>query len=382
VIAQVSISMVLLVTAALFIATLVKLQRVERGFDASGVLVVSVRSTEAYPPARSVAVASAVLERLGSLPGVRSASAAQMLPVGGSLWDRTIQVEGYRFREDEQDSAGFNAIAPGYFTTVKTPLLVGRDFDTRDTASSARVAIVNDSFARYFFDGRSALGRHVTSNGTTYEIVGVVGDAKYQRLRDPVLRTMYIPWTQREGNQPSNYSYLVRVVAGDPTRLTRDLPLAVRNADPALRIRRARPYTDVIDQSIGGERTMATLGAAFGGLAMLVAALGVFGLMAFQVARRRNEIAVRLALGASRNRMLAHVLGEVGLIAAAGIAVGGFAALLATGLVRNLLFGVTPTDPAVFVIAGAALIGVALCAGWPPARRASLVDPIVALRHE
>jgi predicted permease len=382
VVAQLAISMVLLVGATLFIGTLVNLYTAERGFDASGVLVVNVRSAAAYPSSRSGAVAGALVERLAAVPGVRSASAAMMLPVSGGLWDRTIQVEGHRFRDDEPDSAGFNAIAPGYFAAIGTPLIAGRDFDSHDTAASAPVTIVNDSFARAFFTDGGALGRHVTSAGVTYAIVGIVRDAKYQRLRDPMLRTMYIPWTQRAGQQPGNYSYLVRVASGDPERLIADLPRVVHDADPALRVRRARPYDTVIDESIGGERTMATLGAAFGGLAMLVAALGIFGLLAFQVARRTNEIAVRLALGASRGRMMAQVLGDVGTIATIGIALGAFAALLGAGVVRNLLFGVTPTQPAVYAIAACMLAAVAALAGWLPARRASRVDPLVALRHD
>ncbi|HWK09120.1 MAG TPA: ABC transporter permease [Vicinamibacterales bacterium] len=379
---QLAISMVLLVGAALFIGTLLELATVQRGFDASQVLVVTVRSTEVYGAERSQAVASALVERLGALPGVRTASATQMLPLSGGLWDRTIQVEGYRFRREEEDTAGFNAVAPGYFGALRTPIIAGRDFDGRDTAASARAAIVNESFARYFFKDGSALGRRVSSNGVAYEIVGIVGDAKYQRLRDPVLRTVYIPWTQRAGNQPSNYSYLIRVASGDPRQVVPDLAQTIRSADPSLRLRRARPYTDVIDQSIGGERTMALVGAAFGGLAMLVAALGVFGLVAFQVARRTNEIAVRLALGASRGRMIAQVLRSVGTVAAAGISAGALAAGLASGVVRNLLFGVTPTDPRVFLAAASALGATALLAAWLPARRASRVDPLVALRHE
>ena len=379
--AQLTISMVLLVGAALFIGTLVKLQTVERGFDSEGVLVVSVRSAAAYPPDRSHAVASALVDRLRAMPGVRSASAAQVLPVGGGLWDRNIQVEGYRFGADEPDTAGFNAVAPGYFAAIGTPFVSGRDFDAHDTGTSARVAIVNDSFARAFFPDGAALGRHVASAGVTYEIVGVVRNAKYQHLRDPILRTMYIPLTQRDGNQPSNLAYLVRA-AGDPQRLIPDLDRVVRDADPALRLRRARPYTAVIRESIGVERTMATLGGAFGALAMLVAALGMFGLLAFQVARRTNEIGLRMALGADRRSVLGLVLRDVAIMLVCGLALGSAAAAMMTGLARGLLFGLTPTEPSVFAIAAAALALTALLAAWLPARRAANIDPLVALRHE
>jgi predicted permease len=327
------------------------------------------------------AVQGALLERLRAMPGVRSASAAQALPVGGGLWDRRVQVEGYRFRPDESESVGFNVIAPDYFATLGTPLMSGREFGDRDTDAAPNVAIVNESFARYFFGDESALGRRVTSVNVTYEIVGVVRDAKYQNLRDNVIRTMYIPWTQRESEQPTRYSYLMRA-AGSPLRLVPSLDRVVREADPALRIRAARSYAAIIDESIATERIMATLGGFFGVLALLVAALGMFGVLAFQVARRTNELGVRMALGASGRTLMGLVLREVVVMVGAGIAVGAGGALMLTGVARKILFGLTPTDPRVFAVAATVLAAAALLAGWLPARRASRVDPLVALRHE
>ena len=382
VVAQFGISMVLVVSATLFVGTLVKLYRVDRGFDSSNLLVVSIRSGRQFPESRSAIVESALLERLKSLPNVRSASATQMLPVSGSLWDRTVQVEGYTFRPDESESVGFNVISPAYFDTLGTPLIAGRDFSDRDTAISPRVAIVNERFVRYFFHGESPLGRHVTSVRVTYEIVGVVRDAKYQDLRTEMIQTMYIPWTQREGDPPTRYTYLARVNGGDPLRLVPRLDEAVRDADSGLRVRTATTYATVIERSITTERIMATLGGAFGLLGTVIAALGMFGLLAFHVARRTNELGLRTALGASRTSLMRLVLKDVAFMALAGVIVGAGAALMVTGMARSILFGLTPDDPMAFFVAGSVLAAAALFAGWLPARRAASVDPLIALRHE
>jgi putative ABC transport system permease protein len=382
VVAQLAISMVLVVGATLFVGTLVKLYAVDRGFDSDGVLVVNVRTSRPYPASRAKTVQRELLDRLRAVPGVRAASAAQVLPVAGGLWDRRVQVEGYRFRPDESESVGFNVIAPAYFATLGTPLLAGREFSDRDSDPAPKVTIVNESFARHFFGERSALGQHVTSVGVTYEIVGVVRDARYQNLRDGIINTMYIPWMQRDDAQPANYSYLARVVAGDPMRLVPALDRVIREADPALRVRTARSYAAIVDQSIGTERTLATFGGFFGALALLVAALGMFGVLAFQVARRTNELGVRMALGASRLAMMRLVLREVVVMVAAGVSIGAGVALMLTGLARRILFGLTPTDPVVFVVAASVLAVAAVLAGWLPAVRASRVDPLVALRHE
>jgi putative ABC transport system permease protein len=323
-----------------------------------------------------------MLERLKTVPGIRSASAANVLPIGGGLWTRDVQVEGYTFRQDESDSVGFNVIAPHYFATLGTPLILGREFDDRDTGTSPKVAIVNESFARYFFGNAPALGRHVTCVDVTYEIVGVVRDAKYQTLRQPIMKTMYISWLQRDGDQPTRYSYVARVDMDDPMRLTPSLERLVREVDPLLHVRTTLPYATLVDRSIATERIMATLGGFFGVLALIIAAIGLFGLLAFQVSRRTNELGVRMALGARPQAMIVLVLRDVAGMVVAGVLIGTAAALTLSGLAQSLLFGLTPTDPAAFVIAALILGLTALIAGWLPARRASRVDPLIALRHE
>ncbi len=382
VITQLAISMILVVGATLFLRTLVNLNAVERGFDSDGVIVVGVRSTRPYEAAQAFAVQQAVLDRLKSVPGVTSASAAQALPVGGGLWTRTVQVDGYAFRADESDEVGFNVIAPDYFETIGTPLILGRDFDEQDTGTSAKVAIVNESFARHFFGEAPAIGRRVTSVDVTYEIVGVVRDAKYQTLRAPIIKTMYTSWQQRDGDQPARYSYLARAGIDEPSRLMPSLERSVREVDAALHVRTTLMYSTLIERSIATERIMATLGGFFGVLALVVAAIGLFGLLAFQVSRRTNEIGVRMALGATRRVMIGLVLRDVAGLVAAGVLIGTGVALALGGLAQRLLFGLTPTDPVAFVTAALILGVTALVAAWLPARRASRVDPLTALRHE
>jgi predicted permease len=382
VIAQLTMSMILVVGATLFVGTFLRLYGVDRGFDSRGVLLTSVRHSRPYPPARVGSVQTAVLERLRAMPGVQSASAAQVLPASGILWDRDVHVEGYAFRPDESEKAGFNVVAPDYFKTLGTPLVAGREFTDGDTDSGPKVAVINESFARYFFGDQSAIGHRVTSVDVTYEIVGVVGDAKYQHLRDGIIRTMYIPWTQRQGNQPSSYNYLVRVAAGDPMRLAPGLDRLIREIDPALHVRTTATYDTMIARSISIERIMATLGGVFGLLALVVAGLGVFGVLAFQVARRTNELGVRIALGASRRAMTRLVLGDAAWMLGLGVALGSGSAFMLAGVTRRMLFGLSPTDPGVFAVAASVLASAALVAAWLPARRAARIDPVVALRHE
>uniref|UniRef100_Q01UZ0 Permease n=1 Tax=Solibacter usitatus (strain Ellin6076) TaxID=234267 RepID=Q01UZ0_SOLUE len=381
VIAQLSISMVLLVGATLFVGTLVKLYSAERGVRTEGVLTFGVKYMAPYLPARGRAVQAAVVERLAALPGVTVASAASGIPMGGGGWTRAVQVEGYKFRADENEEVEFNVIAPRFFATVGTPVAAGREFEERDADGGRRVAIVNESFARYFFGGEPALGRRVTSASVAYEIVGVVQDVRTS-LRHDVARTLYVPWRQSEGEQPRNYSFLARVERGDPMRLAPLLDRVLREADPGLRVVRPQSFAAFVDGTIVTERIMAILGGLFGLLALTVACLGIFGVTAFQVSRRTNEIGLRMALGALRGNIVLMVLREAAGMMFVGCAIGAAAALTLTGLAREMLFGITAQEPAVFAVAAAVLGAAAIAAAWLPARRASLVDPMTALRHE
>ena len=395
VVAQLAISMVLVVGATLFIGTLAKLYAIDRGFGSDDVLVVNLMNSR-FPRDRATAIQQDVLARLRSLPGVRAASAAQALPAGGFLLEHNVQVEGEAPANGL--NVGFNPIAPGYFATLGTQVLSGRDFTDRDIRTVPKVAIVDESVARRLFGEGPVLGRHVTSIGecpdrsarkpcaVTYEIVGVVRDTKYyQRLREATVRTMtmYVAWTQREeADQPASYAYLVRSGEGTPLRLVPELAPLVRAADSQLRVLTATPYGTLLDRSITTERVMATLGGLFGTLGLIIAAVGMFGVLAFQVARRTNELGVRMVLGANRWSVMGLVLRDVVAMLVPGIAIGTGLSLMITGFARSILFGLTPTDPATFVVAASALTGAALIAGWLPARRASRVELTSALRHE
>jgi predicted permease len=382
VVAQLAISMVLVVGAALFVGTLLRLHAVDRGFQSNGVLIATVRSGRPYAADRGDGVKRALIERLRAVPGIGAASAARVLPISGSLWTKDLQVEGRAPGPGEADSTGFNVIAPAYFATLGTPLVSGREFDDRDRERSPKVAIVNESFARAFFGGGPALGRRVTAAGAAWEIVGVVRDAKYRSLRDPVMKTMYVPWTQREGDQPTDYAFLARAARGDPLRFAPAVERLVREVDPGLHLRAACSYATLVDRSLVTERILATLGGSFGLLALIVAGLGVFGVLAFQVARRTNELGLRMALGATPGAMTRLVLREVAWIVLPGIAIGAGGALLVTGLARGILFDLTPTEPRLFLAAALVLATAAALAGWVPARRAARVDPLIALRHD
>jgi predicted permease len=381
VISQIAVSMLLLVGAALFIGTLWKLHSVDKGFRTGQVMTFRFRANQRYPAGRGLEVQAALLERLSALPGVRTASAVHVLPIVDGLWTRSVKVEGYNFGPGEDESVAFNAVAPKYFETLGTPLLAGRDFDTRDSAAARKVAIVNERFARYFFGARSPLGLRVAFANDTYEIVGVAGDAKYQSLRADVPKTVYVASLQLSDRQPTNYTYLARTMSGDagPARAVEALALDV---DPFLRVRVVQPYDEIVNHLLDKERLLARLAGFFGLLAVSLAGLGVFGLLAIQVSRRTSEIGVRMALGATRGDVLRLVLREVALMLGCGLALGGLAALSLTHLATRIVFGMTPRDPAVFAAAAAVLTLSALAAAWIPARRAANVDPTVSLRYE
>jgi predicted permease len=380
IVGQLAISLLLLVCASLFLRTLINLYTMDAGFRRDSLLIFGVNADEAgYKGERLRDLQSRMVEGLNALPGVASASTSMITMISGGGWNGDARVVGYTPRPDEDILTDLNYVGPKYFRTMGTPVLLGREFDARDTAAagSPAVAIVNKSFARHYFGNKPALGQHVNDA----EIVGVVKDMKYVNLREPFPEIVYFAAAQADTGVPW-HSYLVRAVAGDAERLLPEIERGVRQIDPALRVTEPRTFAEHIDRSILNERMLALLGGFFGLLALIVASLGIFGVMAYQVERRRNEFGIRMALGATRGNLVWMVLREVARMLLAGVTLGSLAAMGATRLTAGMLFGLHATDPAAFGIAAAMLGGATLAAGFLPAVRAAQVDPMTALRND
>jgi putative ABC transport system permease protein len=385
VIAQVALSLVLLVGAGLLLGTFQKLATLNPGFEREHVLLVSVDVRNGrYPQERRAAAYREMLDRLRAIPGVRSASSSDITPLSHSSSNDELKVEGFTPKSREDSMAYFNQVSWDYFETLQTPLVAGRDFNDRDTPTAPRVAIINETMARKFFGNRNPLGKfYQTDDGAEVsppvEIVGIVKDAKYLSLREEILPTVYVAASQEA--KPALYINFELRAAGSATDLIPSIKTVMDQVNRDISLNFVTLETQV-NESLNRERLLATLSGFFGGLALLLATIGLYGVMSYNVARRRNEIGIRMALGAERARVLRMVLREVALLVCAGVGVGVCVALACTRLVASFLFGLKATDPATVVLSAAVLIGVAALAGYLPARRASRLEPMAALREE
>jgi predicted permease len=379
--AQIAISLLLLVGAGLFVRTLINLRTLDAGFRPDGVLVFGINSEQAgYKGERLRHLQATMLDRLQTLPGIRSASLSLVRVLSGGSWNGTVEVEGYTDRQEENNQANFNEVGPQYFQTMGTPVLLGREFTERDLPGSPKVVVVNEAFVRHYFGHASPLGKHVKHMESAV-IVGVVKDVKYQNLREASPGTLYFPALQDTSPQ-SWSSYLVRVPAGEALSIVNSVRQTIRQIDPVLQMTEPTTLVEVVNKSLLNERILATLSAFFGAIALLLACVGVFGVMASYVARRTNEFGIRLALGAQRQDVFRTVWSEVAIVLAAGMVIGLVAAISVTRVARSLLFGLKPTDPFTFALAVLILAAVSFLAGSVPARRAAQVDPTEALRAE
>ena len=385
VVAQVALSMLLVVGAGLMLTTFFKLESVDPGFEREHILLASaVIRSGLYPEERREAVFSEMLERLRALPGVRSASASDMTPISGSSWNEDLRIEGYASKGREDTLVYFNRVSDHFFDTLGPALVAGRDFNAHDTMQSTRVAIVNQTMVNRFFAGQNPIGKtYRTEDGNKLsapiEIIGVVKDAKYRNLREDILPTGYVPVTQEKVY--TSRTFEVRVASGRPALLIPAVKSTIAAVNPNISLEFTLLAAQV-DESLNRERLLATLSGFFGALALLLATIGLYGVMSYNVARRRNEIGIRMALGAEQNRVLGMVLREVAILIGAGLALGIGAAMASSRLLESFLFGIKSNDPRTLILAAGVLALVAAVAGYLPANRASRLDPMAALREE
>jgi predicted permease len=383
VVAQVSLSLVLLVGALLFMRSLQKLLAVDAGFRAEGLTTIDLDLRPAhYAKERLPLVYRDLLDRLRSTPGVVSAAQVLLPPVSGGGWDEYTWADG---GTNKNLDCFFNRVSPGYFQTMGTKLVSGRDFNDRDAVGSTKVAIVNEAFNRKIFGGGNPVGRSYRTQGPAgkpdpiYEVIGMVRNTTYYELREDFLPIAFYPSAQEE-NPDTGVSFMVRS-SGAPGEIERSLKSAVAGVNPGIGIEFHR-MTVRIQESLLRDRLMAILAGSFGVLAAVLATLGLYGVIAYMVARRRNEIGVRVALGADRWRVVRLVLREAALLLAVGLAIGTGLALWAGRAAGALLFGLKPYDPPTLAGAILLLAAVALLASYWPAQRASRLDPMSALREE
>ncbi len=385
-IVQIALSLVLLVSTGLFVHTLRNLQNVDPGFNARRLLLFSIDAASAgYTPQQFVLLHERLRERLENVPGVGATTFARVALLAGVRANRRISVAGYTPTPGESMIFNLNGIAPSFLAAMEIPLMLGRGFDSRDDADGAPVVIVNQAFSRKFFGDSSPIGRTLRFSGrnpteaaTDIEIVGVARDAKYTGVRGPTPATMYVPAAQM---LDGTASYYVRAAA-DPASITPAIRAAVRDLDPTLAIIDLHTQDEQIDRLTSEERLFARLSGFFGVLSLILASVGLYGLMSFVVLRRTGEIGLRMALGALPAHVLRMILRDAFVLVGLGLVLGVAAAFGASRFIASMLFELSPVDPLTYGSVAVVLMTVALLASLFPARRAANVDPMTALRSE
>ena len=384
--AEIALSLVLLVGAGLMMRSFMSLQSVDAGFKPEGVLTMDVAlpGSKYRRPEKRAEFFDALLDRVRAIPGVHSAGINSGLPLRGNNWGRSLTVEGFPVLSvGEAPVINHCVISSDYFSAMGISLLKGRDFDQRDSFKAPKVTIIDERLAREYWPGEDPLGKRIRfgppeDNEPWHTIVGVVGEVKHDRLDASTRKSVYLPYAQ---TPVGGLSIVIRT-EGKPEKLIAAARAQVRELDPDLPVTRIMPMTDVISRSVWQPRLYTALFGVFAGVALILATVGIYGVMSYAVEQRTREIGLRMALGAQRNDVLKLVVGHGILVAAIGIAVGLGAAAALTRLMSSLLFEVSATDPMTFAVVSALLAGVALGACFIPARRATKVDPMIALRYE
>jgi predicted permease len=383
VVAQVTLSVVLLFSSLLFARSLQNLVTLDPGFDTDGVITASINFRRAdVPPAGRAAFRSQLVERVRALPGVQSAAATRIIPISGNASGNSVWPEGHPAR---QLGVAFSWVGSGYFATLRTPMVAGRDFGETDTPQSTPVAVVNEAFAsRLWGTAGSVVGQRFTREATpvgpeqTFEVVGVVKTSKYAELKEDILPVAFLSEAQDNGGA---YTNIIVRSALPPAVVTAALTKALADVDPRIGVVYGVMETQ-IRETVVRERLLATLSGCFGVLAAILTLVGLYGLNAYTVTRRTNEIGVRMALGAGRSAIARLILRETGVLLAIGAVFGTILAVAAGRAAATLLFGVLPYDPATLLLTLAILGAIALLGSYAPARRATRIEPVVALRSE
>jgi predicted permease len=380
--AQVALSFLLLFGAGLFVRSLQNLKTTDTGVALDNLVTFQLApALSGYDNQRATQFYQQLLERLRSAPGVKSAAMATVAILAGDEWDSSMAVEGHRAADGEDMQAFMNALSPGYFQTMQIPILEGRDFNVMDARQESTVAIVNRKFSEHFFKGKSPIGKRLGFGGgpnakLTIEIIGVVADSLYEGPREGVHRQVFIPnWGRNSG-----VIYVrTQTASSSAFNLIRN---EVKQLDSAMPVYGLKTVQNQLDQTLLTDRLIALLSAGFGLLATILASIGLYGVMAFVVARRRKELGIRLALGAQRSLVLWSVMREVLMLLAIGLIIGIPSAMALGRYVSTQLYDIRPHDPAIAIWTMVLLTVVAAAAGLIPAHRASRIDPILALRYE
>jgi predicted permease len=383
VVSQVALSLLMLIAAALFSRSLHNLKNVDLGFRRDRLLSFTIEPSLAnYKPERIRRFAEELQQRVAAAPRVQSAAIGDLSLIAGDQNSRSIFIEGYQPRDDENMNPWFNTVSPGYFSTLGIPLRLGREFTGRDRMGAPRVAIVNDVFVDTWFKNQNPIGhRFGIGRGRKgdIEIVGVARSSKYSKVDEKIPPVVYLAFAQ-DAN-PNSVVVYART-SGDPKAVFSTLRREVNAIDAALPLSNLRTMEDQLNESLSAQRVIASLSVFFGILATLLAAVGLYGVMAYTVSRRTREIGIRLALGAGRGNLLTLVMREVAILTVIGLGLAIPAALVLTRLVRSELYGIVPNDPLSILAAAIVLATVALLAGYIPANRATRIDPLRALRYE
>ena len=379
---QIALSTLLVIGAGLFLRTLAGLNSVNVGFRTDHLLLAQVSlPPKEYAPGKDIEFHTRVLEAVAALPGVESAAPATSAYIANNNNSTDFRVEGINLGKDADDGEVYTVVGNNFFSTLQIPIVAGRSFGSQDSATSQKVGVINARLAKKRFGDLNPLGRYFYADGQEHiQIVGICADTRYDSLRNEPPPQFFLPFVQQK-DVSGGWTYEVRTSV-DPLSIVPLMRKAVQQLDSDMPLINVRTQDEQIESTTQTERTFVALTSGFGGLALVLAAVGIYGVMAYSVMNRTNEIGIRLALGARREQVMTMVLGEAAWVSLTGIGEGLVAALLLGRLVKSMLYGLQPADPISLSGGALLLILIALAASWIPARRAAGVQPMEALRHE